>query len=155
MEKQILAHPTESPAISDLPWVDLETSAHARLTSEDPAHPIEAALRQDSSRGWVAAQPGPQTIWFSFPTPQRVDQIYLRFEVAEARTQEFVILCSTDGGVSYRELVRQQFNFSTGAPCEEENYFPNVSAATDLKLVIVPDISGGESRATLRAFRIR
>jgi hypothetical protein len=81
--------------------------------------------------------------------------IYLRFDAAEPRTQEFVLVSSNDGGVSYRDVVRQQYNFSMRSPREEENYFVHLNGVTDLKLTIVPDISGGDARATLQSLRIR
>ena len=136
--------------------MDVESHARVRLTSEDKNWPIESALQDRLSRGWKAAEPGPQTIWIDFDVPQAIREIHLRFEAAEQRTQEFVLLSSSDSGRSYREIVRQQFNFSPPAtPAESENYFPHLTDVTDLKLTIIPDISGGDTRATLRALRIR
>jgi hypothetical protein len=136
--------------------MDLE-NARVRLTSEDAAWPIESALKEDQSgKGWKAAQAGAQTIWIDFAGPQPIQEIQLRFEATERRTQEFVLLHSNDGGRSYREIVRQQFNFSPeAAPAEDETYFPRLTGVTGLKLTIIPDISGGDARATLRALRIR
>jgi hypothetical protein len=136
--------------------MDLELHARVRLTSEDAAWPIESALQDRSGTGWRAAQPGPQTIWIDFDAPQAIHEIKLRFEATERRTQEFVLLWSNDGGRSYREIVRQQFNFSPDAtPTQEETYFPRLTGVTGLKLTIIPDISGGDAPATLRALRIR
>ena len=131
-------------------------NARVRLTSEDPACPIEFALQEHPGAGWKAAQPGLQTIWIDFGAPQAVDEIRVRFEATECRTQEFVLLWSSDGGKSYHEIVRQQFNFSPDATTmEDETYFPRLTGVTGLKLTIIPDISGGDARATLRALRIR
>lgn len=156
MKKEIVDHVSESAGPAQEPSLDLDAHAAVRLTSEDPAHPIESALQERNGAGWKAAQPGPQTLWLRFDSPEAISQLYLRFEAAEQRTQEFVLLWSSDGGVSYREIVRQQFNFSPGAAmAEDENYFPHLTNVTDLKLTIIPDISGGEARATLRALRVR
>ena len=135
--------------------MDLEAHGAVRLTSEDATRPIEYALQDGPSPGWRAGSPGPQTIWISFDAPQPIQQVQLRFEIAERRTQEFVLVASHDGGRSYNEIVRQQFNFSPETTTEDEHYFPNLSGVTDLKLTIVPNISGGPSLATLRALRIR
>ena len=66
------------------------------------------------------------------------------------RTQEFFLRWSSDGGQSYREIVRQQYNFSPpDAAREVEDYDVNLDGVTALKLGIVPDISGGSARASL------
>jgi hypothetical protein len=156
MEKQIVAQETVALA-SVGPWLDLEACARVRLTSEHPAHPIESALKDadGEERGWRAAEPGPQTLWLHFDSPQTIQHVHLCFETMERRTQEFVLLASSDGGVTYRDIVRQQFNFSPdSASREEENYFPRLSGVTDLKLTIIPDISGREACASLREFRL-
>lgn len=137
--------------------MDLEAHGRVRLTSEDASHPVEGALQQwpGQGQGWRAAAAGAQTLWIDFDVPQAIREIHLRFEINEQRTQEFVLLASTDSGRSYREIVRQQFNFSSETTFEDEHYFPHLRDVTDLKLTIVPDISGGNSHATLRALRIR
>lgn len=155
MNKQVVAAAVESQ-VEPSAWLDLASLARVRLTSEDDAHPIESAFREHGGAGWQAAHAGSQTIWLSFDAPQAIREVYLRFEVAEERTQEFLLQWSNDGGVSYHEIVRQQFNFSPrSAPTEIETYSVGRSDVTDLKLVITPDISGGTARATLRAFRVR
>jgi hypothetical protein len=54
-----------------------------------------------------------QTIRLIFDEPQRLTRISLVFEETETeRTQEFVLRWSPDGGRSFREIVRQQWNFS-------------------------------------------
>ena len=77
-------------------------------------------------------------------------------EYEQERTQEFVLRWSPDGGQSYREIVRQQFNFSPpGATREVEDYDVELSGVTILELKIVPDIRGGNSRASLAQLRLR
>ena len=155
MRKEIVTHESEPAAESISAWMDLASHGRVRLTSEEPAHPIEGALQNLPGLGWRAASPGPQTIWINFDVPQPIREIHLRFEIAEPRTQEFVLQASSDGGRSYREIVRQQFNFSPETTTEEERYFPHLGGVTDLKLMITPDISGGDALATLRALRVR
>lgn len=155
MRKELVTQPSEPADPSDSAWMDLNVHGRVRLTSEDPARPIEGALQNRPGAGWRAASPGPQSIWINFDVPQTILEIHLRFEIAEPRTQEFVLLASSDGGRSYRELVRQRFNFSSATTVEDEHYFPHLSGVTGLMLTLVPDVSGGEARATLRTLRVR
>ena len=155
MRKEIVAEASEPADSPRTAWMDIASHGRVRLTSEDGACPVEGALQDGSDHGWKAALSGPQTIWIDFDVPQAIREIYLRFECSEPRTQEFVLLASIDSGRSYREIVRQQFNFSPGTATQDEHYFPHLSAVSDLKLTIVPDISGGDSRATLRMLRVR
>lgn len=155
MKKEIVAAgaPPDPQSASD--WIDLETVARIRLTSEDATHPIESALGASPSTGWRASQPGEQTIWISFDAPQPIREISLGFHVSASRTQEFALSSSSDGGIGYRELVRQQFNFSASTPREEESYRPNLTGVTDVKLVIRPDIADDRAHATLNYLRLR
>ena len=62
---------------------------------------------------------------------------------------------SPDGGQSYREIVRQQYNFSPPAVTREfEDYAVDLAGVTTLELRIVPDVSGGDARASLAQLRI-
>ena len=88
--------------------------------------------------------------------PQRLTRIALVFEETEtSRTQEFVLRWSGDGGRSFREIVRQQWNFSPPDTIHEvEEYRVELSGVTVLELVIVPDISRGSARASLKSLRL-
>lgn len=154
MQKTIVTLEFARPEQSNLPWLDLGALCRVDLSSDDSPYLVDEGLEARAS-GWRAAAPGEQTIEVHFDAPQPIEEIQLRFEVRECRTQEFVIVFSCDGGISYRELVRQQFNFSPSTPLENELYRPQLRGVTDLRLIVLPDISHGTSRATLHAFRIR
>jgi hypothetical protein len=140
----------------DETWLDVHRLAQVELTSEDAAYPIEAALIPSAGSGWRAAQAGEQTIRLLFDEFRRVRRIQLAFqEDQQARTQEFVLRWSPNGGQSYREIVRQQYNFSPpGVTHEFEDYAVDLAGVATLELRIVPDISGGEVRASLAQLRI-
>lgn len=133
-------------------WMDLERIAQVEITSEEPGYPIESALIPNASEGWRAQGPGEQMIRLLFDHPLNLRRIRLLFiEEAQARTQEFVLRFSQDGGLSYQEIVRQQYHFSVPSTTREaEDYGVNVDGVTALELRIVPDISGGSARASLR-----
>jgi len=137
-------------------WLDLEQCAQVELTSEDSAHPIEAALTINGGSGWRADTPGKQSIRLLFDSPQNITRIYLLFEEREqARTQEFVLRWSPDDLESGHEIVRQQYNFSpSGNNRELEDYRVRLDGLVMLELSIIPDISGGESRASLAQLRL-
>ena len=156
MRKRIIINQEpQNVAPADQGWLDLQTLAQVELTSEDAANPIEAAL-VPSGLGWRAAQAGEQTIRLLFDELQRVRRIQLLFhEDQQTRTQEFVLRWSPDGGQSYREIVRQQYNFSPpGVTREFEDYAVDLAGVTALELRIVPDISGGDARASVAQLRI-
>ena len=157
MHKTIVSPRDSSAGATTDDWLDLGRLAHVELTSEDPAHPIEAALEQPArAPGWRAAVPGPQTITLRFQTPQALRLIQLRFESGEARTQEFQLTCRRVGESEAREIVRQQFHFApSGATVEEEDYHVDLRDVTELTLHLTPDISRGPAHATLREWRIR
>lgn len=157
MRKRIIetAPPQDLPAGKS--WLDLEAVAEVEITSEAPEYPIEnALLPHGDGSGWRAAHPGEQTIRLVFDTPQRIRRIGLEFgDASTERTQEFALRWSADGGRSFTEIVRQQWNFSrTGATSETEDYQVDLQDVSVLELVIVPDISGGEARASLTRLRL-
>lgn len=151
MRKRMIAATEQDTLVHGHAWLDLPRLADVEITSEDPAHPIEAALLPDGNSGWRAAHPGPQTIRLVFINPQTIQRIRVEFvEHAAQRTQQFVLRWSVDRGESFREIVRQQWNFSPhGATCETEDYRVDLPDATLVELTITPDIGGGDARASL------
>ena len=156
MRKRITNQDPQNVVPVDQGWLDLQSLAQVELTSEDAANPIEAALVPGAGLGWRAAQAGEQTIRLLFDESRRVRRIQLLFhEDQQARTQEFVLRWSPDGGQSYRDIVRQQYNFSPpGVTREFEDYAVDLAGVTALELRIVPDISGGDVRASVAQLRI-
>ena len=137
-------------------WLDVERAAMVEITSEEKDYPVESAFASEEAQGWRAAELGSQTIRLIFDQPQRLKLISLVFEEKEtARTQEFVLNWSSDGGSSFREIVRQQWNFSPPQMIREvEEYQVELSNATVLELIIVPNMSGGSARASLKNLRL-
>jgi hypothetical protein len=149
--------PTPHDALPlDEGWMELDRAAVVEVTSEEKEHPVEFALVLGEMGGWRASASGTQIIRLFFDKPQRLTRISLVFEETETqRTQEFVLRWSADGGRSYREIVRQQWNFSPPATTgENEEYHVALSGVTVLELVIVPDISRGAARASLKRLRL-
>ena len=156
MRKRIIGHGPRDVKADEPGWLNIERLAQVEITSEDVGYSIESALIPGMGSGWRAAQPGEQTIRLLFDEPLRLKLIHLVFhEDEEERTQEFVLRWSPDGGQSYREIVRQQYNFSPpGAAREVEDYDINLDGVTALELKIVPDISDGTAHASLAQLRV-
>jgi hypothetical protein len=127
-----------------------------RVTSEEEGFPVESALVLGEIQGWRAAIPGTQTIRLVFDHPQRLTRISLVFEEEQIRrTQEFVLRWSSDGGRSFRDIVRQQWNFSPPETIREvEEYQVELSYLTVVELIVVPDTSGGTACASLQSLRL-
>ncbi len=153
LRKQIVKvlpnHPGPKPG-----EIDIAAAATVQVTSEDPAHPIEHVF--DIRRGpggsrWVAAEPGEQTLILAFDTPQIIHQTIVEVEEPEvSRTQELRLSVSHDGGQTYRELRRQEYNFSPpGTTFEREAWTVLAEKVTHLQLWIKPDKGGKPCRATL------
>ena len=133
--------------------LDLSTIAVVEVTSEQKDHPIESALIAGESKGWSASEPGTHVIRLIFDRPQTLKRISLVFEEKEtSRTQEFVLRCSSDREGAFREIVRQQWNFSPPhTTTEVEEYRVELSDVTVLELIIIPEIGGGMTRASLKS----
>ena len=156
MRKRITNARPKDISHTDRQWLNLEVLADVEVTSEDAAHPIESALIPGAGPGWRAEQPGEQTVRLLFHEPQRIKRVDLRFREDEReRTQQFVLRWSSDAGQSYREIVRQQYNFSPPTTTsEDEHYNVDLVGLTTLELTIVPDISGGPACASLSQLRL-
>jgi F5/8 type C domain len=155
MQKRLIEAPGQEQA-AEAAWLSLEDMVQVELTSEDPGHPIEAALLSRTGSGWRAGEPGEQSIRLLFHQPQRLRRIRLRFEEpAATRTQEFALRWSADGGRSFRDLVRQQYTFSPeGSTSEVEDLNVDFPTVTALELTIDPDQGRGETYATLAEWRV-
>jgi hypothetical protein len=134
--------------------IDIATVATVQVTSESPEHPIDHAFDEHRGQGgtqWVAGELGEQTVILAFDAPQTINQILLEVEELEvARTQELHLSLSCDGGRTYRELLRQEFNFSpAGTTFEREKWAVSAQGVTHLRLVIKPDKGDKPCRATL------
>jgi F5/8 type C domain len=133
---------------------DIAAVATVLVSSEDPRHPIDYAF--DGQRGpgasrWIAAQSGEQALILAFDTPQTIRKILVEVEEPEiSRTQEMAVSISQDGGQTYRELMRQEYNFSPpGTTLEHEEWSIKADAISHLQLRIKPDKGGKAGRATL------
>ncbi len=156
MRKRLITPTSENLRTHGEGWLDVERAAVVEITSEDKDFPIESAFGSAEGAGWRASAPGSQTIRLVFDQPQRLRCIVLVFEENEiARTQEFVLRWSPDGGSTLKEIVRQQWNFSPPESIREvEEYRSELTGVTVVELVINPNIGGGPARASLRNLRL-
>lgn len=156
MRKRLIEEVKPANAKESGDWLNLDDLVEVEISSEDAAHPIESALTPGEESGWRAAASGKQTIRLVFNQPQRLRKILLSFvEKSTSRTQEYVMRWSADGGQSFHEIVRQQWNFNPqGANTETEEHHVELSGVNVLELVITPEIGGGDAVASLEYLRI-
>jgi hypothetical protein len=153
IRKQVIkaAAATPVPAPEE---IDIAAVATVQVTSEATDHPVDHVF--DGSRGpdgtrWIAGEPGDQTLILAFDAPQAIRRVVLEVEEPEiARTQEVQLSVSVDGGRTYRELLRQEFNFSPpGTTFEREDWAVTMEGVTHLRLWIKPDKGGKTCRGTI------
>jgi hypothetical protein len=136
MRKSVVeAQPAEARTTEG--WPDVEKLASVQVTSEDPAYPIESVF--SNSGGWRAAR---ESVCVSQKRrfPERSNS-FLR--------------SSGPGGQPFREIVRQQWNFSPDGSTEElEDYRVDLNRVAALELTIQPEITGGKAVATLASWRV-
>jgi len=154
LRKQLIGTTEPKPSEATHNWMDLEALARIELSSEDPAHPIEAAMLPGGT-SWRAADSGKQTISLLFDDAQHVGAVRLVFEESQRQhTQEFVLRWTSDGA-TWHDIARQQYNFSSpDSTCEIEEYNVDLHGVTGLSLSIIPEISGGDAIASLAEWRI-
>jgi hypothetical protein len=156
VDKRIVSSIQSESKRLDQVWLDVERLAAVEITSEDPNHPIECALLPGYCSGWRAAEPGVQTIRLLFAEPRRVSRILLRFvETTTERTQEYVIRWASSQEQPFREIVRQQWNFSPrGSTSETEIHQVDLSALAVFELSIIPNIAHNNVLASLERLRL-
>jgi hypothetical protein len=158
LRKQVVPTPSRGPV--PLPGeIQIADVATVQVTSEEADHPIDHAFDHNRGPGgsrWVAGAPGEQSVTLLFDHPQTLRQIAVEVEEPEiSRTQELAVLASSDGGRTYRVLVRQEFTFSPpGTSFERELWSVSADAVTHLRLEIKPDKGGRIGRATLTSLAV-
>ena len=159
MRKQILKSNPAKPA--PFPGeLDVAALATVAVTSESADQPVENAF--DKRRGpggsrWIAGTPGEQTLILAFDVPQQIRQVSLEVEESQdKRTQELQLSVSHDGGITYCELLRQEFNFAPpDTTFEREEWTVVAREVTHLRLCIKPDKGGRPCRASLTTLSLR
>jgi hypothetical protein len=139
---------------------DIPSLATVLVTSEAPGHPVDGLF--DASRGpggtrWVAATEAEQTLILAFDQPQTIATVGIEAEELErSRTQVLTLSLSDDGGKTYRERIRQEFNFSPpGTTFERESWAVHGEGITHLRLTIRPDKGQVPGRASLSSLTLR
>ena len=156
MRKRLISSANQSDSTAAHDWLELEHAAVVEVTSEADGYPVEGALLPDRDRGWRAATAGTQVIRLLFDKPQTIRTIRLVFkEERGARTQEFLLRWLPHGTTSWKDLVRQQWNFSPPETMEErEEYKVDLASADALELSISPAIGGQGVRASLEKMQL-
>ena len=139
--------------------IDVAEVATVQFSSEQNDHPIDHVFDQSRGPGgsrWIAGAPGTQTVILVFDTPQTITRVGVEVEEdAVSRTQELSLSVSEDEGRTYRDLVRQEFNFSPPhTTFEREVWSVAALRVTHLRLEIKPDKAGRVGLATLTSLSL-
>ena len=156
MRKRLISSAGEIESTPAGDWLELEHAALVEVTSEADGYPIEGALLTARERGWRAGTAGTQIIRVLFDEPQTIRTIRLVFkEDRDARTQEFLLRWLPHGTKSWKDLVRQQWNFSPPQTVEErEEYKVDLASVAALELSINPDIGRQGIQASLERMQV-
>ena len=155
LRKEILRTPrtVSTPPGSTM---DIAAVAAVLVTSEDPTHPIDLAFDGQGASRWISGESGEQTVIVAFDAAQSIRAVHLEVDEPDvARTQELDLSLSTDGGQTYRHLLRQEYNFSPpDSSHETERWSIVADGVTHLRLRIKPDKGGKPCRATLTTLAV-
>jgi hypothetical protein len=160
LRKKVISRPSAGPEPDFLEGeIAVADVATVQVTSEEADHPIDNAFDHRRGRGgsrWIAGAPGEQTVILQFDSPQTIRKIGVDVEELDvSRTQELSLSVSSDGGRTYRELLRQEFTFSPPTTSfERERWTVPGAAVTHLRLDIKPDKGGRVGRATLTSLTL-
>jgi hypothetical protein len=157
MRKRVLDPGTlPSEPADDREWLNLQELSDVEVTSEADGYPVESAFSFGAGPGWRAAVPGKQRIRLTFDPPQSIQRMRFQFnELEVARTQEFTVRWSGGPGEPFKDVIRQQWNFSPdGSTMETENYVVDLRGVATLELIIDPDRGAGQALATLANWRL-
>ena len=158
LRKQVIPRGPVEPASfgGEIPVAKVAT---VQVSSEQASHPIDNVF--DNRRGpggsrWIADGPGEQTLILVFDSPQAIRTVSLEVEeLSVSRTQELTVSVSSDGGRTYRELVRQEFTFSPPSTSfEREVWSVKAEGVTHLRIDIKPDKGGRVGQATLTSLSL-
>jgi len=158
LRKQVIpTRPVESASFErEIPVAEVAT---VQVSSEQSDHPIDNVFDRSHGPGgsrWIADGSGEQTLILVFDYPQTIRKVGLEVEeLSVNRTQELSVSVSSDGGRTYRELVRQEFTFSPPSTgFEREVWSVAAEGVTHLRLDIKPDKGGRVGQATLTSLTL-
>jgi hypothetical protein len=152
--------PIRGPS-SRIPRKEIAISKLATLlaTSESPSHSINCICDGRSGPGgtrWIADEPGDQTVVLTFDTPCNLHKISLEVEEQRLnRTQELDLAISRDGGLTYRDVIHQEYKFSpSGKTFEHEEWRIPAKGVTNVWVWIRPDKDGKPCRASITSLAL-
>ena len=160
LRKRIATHPEEVKNQKKGRILDLINNAEVIFTSEDGCHPVDNLVDGSRGRGssqWIAGTSGQQVLIFNFDTPQHITEIVYEIEeTKDTRTQEILLEASGAAADKYRELVRQEYNFSpSGSTFQKEVVTVKIPVTTSIKMTIKPDKGNASFKAKLNYIEFR
>jgi hypothetical protein len=136
--------------------IDILACARVLFSSEAVDHPVEHILDRQRATYWSSERPNcTEEIVLEFDQPQKITRLgFVAEEHDEERTQEVRGEYSLDGGIHYRNLFLQEYNFSPrGAIRQREDLQFDLNGVTHLRFLITPN-KRGQGRASLTSLRL-
>jgi hypothetical protein len=159
MLRKVIVGDRAAAAVPRADVKDIPALATVLVTSEAPEHPVDHLFDASGGPGgtrWIAGADGEQTLALAFDAPQSIRAIGIEAEEPSAtRTNVLVISLSEDGGRTYQERIRQEFNFSPGTTFEREEWSVPAERITHVRVTIQPDKGHAPHRATLTSLTVR
>ena len=154
------SHPADPRTGDEAERMYVPELATVLVTSEAAEHPVDCLFDGHDGPGgtrWVAAVDGEQAVVLAFDTPQTIQEVGLETEEFQAsRTQVLTLSLSQNGGRTYREILRQEFNFSPpGTTFERERWIVPATMVSHLRVTIRPDKGDKPGRASLTSLTVR
>lgn len=156
LRKQIMK--VRSPRLSR-GEISIPEAATVFVTSETAGHPVDCICdggRGPGSTRWIADESGDQVLVLAFDTARNLHKVSLEVEEPDvSRTQELALSISRDWGQTYREVLRQEYNFSPpGTTFEHEEWRVPAEGVTNLLFWIRPDKGGRSCRASITSLAL-
>jgi hypothetical protein len=139
--------------------ISIPDAATVLVTSEMPGHPVDCICdgrRGPGSTRWIADEPGDQTVVLAFDIARNLHKVSLEVEETDvSRTQELALSISRDWGQTYREVFRQEYNFSPPSTAvEHEEWRVPAEGVTHVRFWVRPDKAGKPCRASITSLAL-
>jgi hypothetical protein len=155
MRKKLVSAIRNTDAASRHEWLELEQVACVEVSSEAEGYPVEGALLDVGQRGWRASEPGMQTIRLLFDHPQTIRAVRAVFKEEESAHPGVRAAMAAGRNRRLEGCRPAAVEFQSAANSDRmRKYKVDLPSAGGLEISICPNISGGNTRASLESLQL-